>query len=1063
MNKYLPSISESDENQYDFNSFKTSKFLFHLFNKFQEVNGRSKQTIRHTKLSDDNYALGEIQDRNWPYFIDKIIEYSQGFLNLSDVEKDLTELNILRNTRDNFEILKGLYNELLNAVAISLHAYLKEISYLKKKKIDTDLRNNNFEIFDPQNTHIQNNILQTYIDFFYTTGRFPGNQRLISIPRGGRIPSFINAEDVISPRYLYERYLSRDMSGLIAVQFLAALNKYLAGDKEISRNAMSEFFHNLSWQALAADNDGVLLQFEGIGELVHSINSRLRSEINREKADAIKTGINFRSIINDNFPEENTTVQQDNENLLVDDIINGETTDFRTPFPIPIPKTEDEITDSIRQDNINFLKGELAKNARDFEIAAEIEAQKQADLLRNILDPGLGLITNEGTSSLDAIRIDNGDSVIPQLDPIALRGMEGLLNNLKETIELSDDEDGDNDVKPPPEVFYPPLIVPQPNLQDILTNDNQNADILNDIRSIRDTINTEVGEITTPPPPDDFPGDFDDTEFYPPPPPVNPFANATAPTLEDDPLPYTYPTAPPYDDNLPPNYDDLFPTEPVVIRQVPISDESSDDENTHPPPPDPRLIYTLVPPEINVDDVNDPANLIGNPNINVILPPIEGNFPPLANPFLASDNEEIEDLGYTDDDIDFVITPADQNITTGSLLYNKRRNEIYRKNAKRRALNILAKKRKIKNTVTKEKAKNKIIPEFNNDNIIIDGEGEVQITNPENAQIDYDMDSVVPYYNEIIQLPNQDTHMSDIRTKNLILKRKHPEEGMLVKKYISGTDITNRNIWNVSAPINDIIHVDEYEDDTIEISDDSDIDEIIDVKPYINQSGLATVDIHTMKKMPWIDFNIILTESDPEKREQVIIDLLQNNMPHDNDQYYIYHDQESNTFSVELDEDADEIRDLVERARVIDARLKIEYMTAKERKNLKTQKKKLLTFLEEYYGLKTPPRVMADKKTNQEIIDLEDDVIEVEKQLNSAGDNFFHIYNPETQEYEIRKDNPQASAIAQKITDAILRTDDRLRTATSEQQIRGLRKVRKSLILYLKLVGMTELAESLDE
>ena len=394
MNKYLPSISESDENQYDFNSFKTSKFLFHLFNKFQEVNGRSKQAIRHTKLSDDNYALGEIQDRNWPYFIDKIIEYSQGFLNLSDVEKDLTELNILRNTRDNFEILKGVYNELLNAVAISLHAYLKEISYLKKKKIDTDLRNNNFEVFDPQNTHIQNNILQTYIDFFYTTGRFPGNQRLISIPRG-RIPSFINSEDVISPRYLYERYLSRDMSGLIAVQFLAALNKYLAGDKEISRNAMSEFFHNLSWQALAADNDGVLLQFEGIGELVHSINSRLRSEINREKVDAIRTGINFRSIINDNFPEENTTVQQDNENLLVDDIINGETTDFRTPFPIPIPKTEDEITDSIRQDNINFLKGELAKNARDFEIAAEIEAQKQADLLRNIIDPGLGLITKE--------------------------------------------------------------------------------------------------------------------------------------------------------------------------------------------------------------------------------------------------------------------------------------------------------------------------------------------------------------------------------------------------------------------------------------------------------------------------------------------------------------------------------------------------------------------------------------------------------------------------------------------------------------------------------------------
>ena len=178
--------------------------------------------------------------------------------------------------------------------------------------------------------------------------------------------------------------------------------------------------------------------------------------------------------------------------------------------------------------------------------------------------------------------------------------------------------------------------------------------------------------------------------------------------------------------------------------------------------------------------------------------------------------------------------------------------------------------------------------------------------------------------------------MPDVRTKNLILKRKHPEEGMAVKKYISGTDIANRNIWNVSAPF--------VNDEVIEIESDSDAEEIIDVKPYINQSGLATVDINTMKKMPWVDFNIALTENDAERHEQVIMDLLQNNMPHDNDQYYIYHDQESNTFSVELDEEADEIRDLVERARVIDARLKIEYMTAKERKDLKNRKKNCLNF-----------------------------------------------------------------------------------------------------------------------
>ena len=176
----------------------------------------------------------------------------------------------------------------------------------------------------------------------------------------------------------------------------------------------------------------------------------------------------------------------------------------------------------------------------------------------------MGLITNEGVSSLDAIRNDNGDSVVPHLDPIVLRGMEQLLDNLKETIELSDDDEDDNDVKLPPQVVYPPMIdLTGPNLQDLLTNDNQNSDTLDDIRAIRDTINTEVGDISSPTPPDDFPGNFDDTEFEdnPPPPPqlpYNPFGSASAPPFPDtDPPPY--PTVPPL-----PDYDDTPPLDTMI-------------------------------------------------------------------------------------------------------------------------------------------------------------------------------------------------------------------------------------------------------------------------------------------------------------------------------------------------------------------------------------------------------------------------------------------------------------------------------------------------------------------
>ena len=95
--------------------------------------------------------------------------------------------------------------------------------------------------------------------------------------------------------------------------------------------------------------------------------------------------------------------------------------------------------------------------------------------------------------------------------------------------------------------------------------------------------------------------------------------------------------------------------------------------------------------------------------------------------------------------------------------------------------------------------------------------------------------------------------------------------------------------------------------------------------------------------------------------------------------------------------------------------------------------------------------------------ELENEVIEIEKELNSAGDSWYHNYNAETEEFEINREPDQAADIAQRITAAILRTDAQLRVTTSEQKIRGLKKVKQSLLLYLKLVGMNELAESLDD
>ena len=145
MTKYLPAINDYDEVKYDFLVNKNSKFLFNLFNKYQQDRGRKKHSVRHTKVTADDYTLQKLQDKNWPYFINRRIEFSQGAFDINDVIKsDADEVDILNNTRANFEIVKNLYNELLTSVGINLHEYFMNLDIDVKRKIDTDLTNNNY-------------------------------------------------------------------------------------------------------------------------------------------------------------------------------------------------------------------------------------------------------------------------------------------------------------------------------------------------------------------------------------------------------------------------------------------------------------------------------------------------------------------------------------------------------------------------------------------------------------------------------------------------------------------------------------------------------------------------------------------------------------------------------------------------------------------------------------------------------------------------------------------------------------------------------------------------------
>ena len=159
--------------------------------------------------------------------------------------------------------------------------------------------------------------------------------------------------------------------------------------------------------------------------------------------------------------------------------------------------------------------------------------------------------------------------------------------------------------------------------------------------------------------------------------------------------------------------------------------------------PKPNNTYALIPTDIKMEDDTDPAEILGNPNVNAILPPLNDNrrdaqiffdgddiklnIVPKVEPSPTvdaitpyhTDEEELEDPGYTDADIDFQVSV-------------KREDGTYSPDV--------------------EIIEDPTTIEIDEDKFVGTDDGDVIITDPDNAQVEYK--PIVPYIEEaVVQLP----------------------------------------------------------------------------------------------------------------------------------------------------------------------------------------------------------------------------------------------------------------------------------------------------------------------
>ena len=152
---------------------KNVKYLFYRFNNFLSESNVPIKKIKHTFVTDCFIAAEEIQNQNWQYHIEQVIEFCYN----KEIGKTIRtpQSNLLFDAVMNITKAKQSHNTFHNTVGESFN--LKTIEKLpveEKEKIKEDFERENFSA----ENLIQG--LDHWASFFFDKGRFPGSQELVT-------------------------------------------------------------------------------------------------------------------------------------------------------------------------------------------------------------------------------------------------------------------------------------------------------------------------------------------------------------------------------------------------------------------------------------------------------------------------------------------------------------------------------------------------------------------------------------------------------------------------------------------------------------------------------------------------------------------------------------------------------------------------------------------------------------------------------------------------------------------------------------------------------------------
>ena len=124
-------ITGVTDDKFDMNIHSTSKFSFYHFSNLRRNLGEKPYNVRHTIILDNQHALENLQSKDWPYFITRLLEVSNddisslNLLRIGQKQNNIKKLKLINDTIENLKICKNYYADIYANGSSCFQNYLR--------------------------------------------------------------------------------------------------------------------------------------------------------------------------------------------------------------------------------------------------------------------------------------------------------------------------------------------------------------------------------------------------------------------------------------------------------------------------------------------------------------------------------------------------------------------------------------------------------------------------------------------------------------------------------------------------------------------------------------------------------------------------------------------------------------------------------------------------------------------------------------------------------------------------------------------------------------------------